>query len=233
MHAKTEGQPFDLVSNESARIHDRLLKVHYDPDGTVDGSMYCLEATADSDARFQQYLPVHGLKHITLDMLPSHFYLMIEQPRSVFSYTILVTFRRLEYDGEFAHHIGLDYASWHLPTNLQDFADQLRKELLQGGQLRRVDVSCEDGSIYMTCVAALSAADDLFSRFKAIDAEILAAYKKCMRVVTELRHPLPGPAENPNIRGLRWWLQHVIVPILGSSAFAALVAWLISSGANN
>ncbi len=219
---------FEVISDDSVRIRGRAFKVHHQAEPFEDGTTHTLEATTDSRNKYGQFLEVHELREISAAMLPVGFSIMIERPKSQFKDTTLAYFKNVRAGHQISQGIYFDYADWHLPINVMDFADLLKAELTEGqARLSKVHIDKADASLYMTCMLNIDTDDDLYARFKDLDASITRAYRRCIQ---SLATPHQQVEHKSDSSGLKWWVRYVVVPLAGSGAFAALIAWLIAKG---
>lgn len=155
---------------------------------------------------------------------------MIERPRSEFKNTTSAHFKHISTGHEISQDIYFDYADWHLPLNIIDFADLLKRELENGpSKLAQVRIYKSDVSVYLICIAAISGNDDLYVKFKEINASIMRAYRTCLHSLTK-PPTTEGTRHKDDTNGVKWWVRYVAVPLVGSGAFAALVAWFVAKG---
>lgn len=79
---------------------------------------------------------------------------------------------------------------------------------------------------------------DLFCDFRIEpDADCYGAFRTTDETIHQLARralatdfPANASIVTAPERGLHWWLRHVVVPLVSSAAFAALITWWLRSG---
>jgi hypothetical protein len=217
----------ELVDKNKIRIHERVFHVHHCDPPLPDGTVYNLEASADRTQRHVQHLELRELHGIKGRDLPHGLSIEIDCLRTAIGNSGIVGIDNLYRGLEISESMYFAYSAWHLPGNLVDFVDELKKELEQKQYgMARVTTDRSDATIYVSSAIAIAPDEDCLVSFTRLDDAMRSAHRAALRRFIAAHAKLVVP-DAPDSRGVKWWLRYVIVPVLGSGACVALVTWLI------
>lgn len=223
---------FEFLPEEKARIGDAIVKVcRCDP--PLDGKWrYSIDATSDEMDTISQKLSVHQLRDVRPPHLPNGIVISIQRPRTEFRELQFVDIRKIDDRSEMHATMVFDFVDWHLPINLQHFAKNYCDAMLKivEGAVATHIIPTEVG-LFITCEVVVSPATNYWSAYRNIDIQVLETYRKCIADTYKPQNENPVqalPMPGSDASGTKWWVRHVLVPIVGSGAFAAAMAGLIT-----
>jgi len=91
---------------------------------------YLADTTSDERDRICQHLFVHDFREVHPSDLPNGISINIYSPRSDFRQIDFVKIKKANDQSELIIVLYFDYVDWHLPINLQNFAERYRDALL-------------------------------------------------------------------------------------------------------
>lgn len=223
---------FELIDKSTFRVGDKVLSGHF-CDPPLDGRYrYVTDGTSDERDRICQHLFVHDFRDVRPSDLPNGISINIQNPKSEFRQVNLVEIRKVEDQSELAIVLSFDYADWHLPLNLQYFAERYRDALLQQvDNARSCDVDQSDVGLFINCSIVVTPDINYLSAYRKADVQVLAAYRKCLADIYRQQHSTKeetAPAQVEDSVGAKWWFRYVIVPVIGSGTVAAIAAGLVA-----
>lgn len=222
--------PFELIDNETIRVGERVVSCHF-CDPPFNGKYrYLADTTSDERDRICQHLFVHDFRDVRPSDLPNGISINIQSPRSDFRQISFAEIKKANDQSELIIVLCFDYVDWHLPMNLQHFAERYRDALLhQVVSALECHIDHSDPGLFINCSISVAPDTDYLSAYAKAVSQILATYRKCLEDI--YKQPSPKEAKLPqadDTAGAKWWFRYVIVPILGSSAVAAIAAGLIA-----
>jgi hypothetical protein len=223
---------FELLGSGKVRLGSNELKAYYLDRVDGDGARYVIEVSADMHQQHMQHLAPHGLREIYPRDLPNGFYLSMERldaTRSFFRNVHFLTILKKDDCLNLGLVISFDHTDWHLPISLAAFSDQYVAALEETPAKARV-VQSEYG-VDITCSFAVAPNEDLYVAIQRTAANCLRKYRECIAsgygVVVQQVRRAPSHVSH-DMYGHKWWIRYVLVPIIGSGAFAAVVAGVLA-----
>lgn len=232
--------PFELLGSGRVRIGQAELKVHVHDDVAADDDRYVIEATADQMQKFGQYFPPHGLRTVRPTDLPNGLYLAIERlesGRSTFRNLHHLTLRKRGDQVTLNLHIYFEHLDWHLPESIATFAERYAAALAAASQFgASASTHIQDTGVEVNLLLFAPASRDIYSTYRDAADACLLQFRSCVAQgyktpKTTDSDPLTKSrpqTEGTDSSGTKWWARYVLVPLLGSGAFAAVVAALIA-----
>lgn len=221
---------FELIDNETLRIGERVVSCHFSDPPFEGKYRYLADTTSDERDRIYQHLFVHDFREVHPSDLPNGISINIQSPRSDFRQINFAEIKKANDQSELIIVLCFDYVDWHLPINLQHFAERYRDALLD-----HVDSALEchidhsDPGLFINCSVSVAPDTDYLSAYKKAVSQILATYRKCLENIYKPPSPKEAkPLQADDTAGAKWWFRYVIVPLLGSGAVAAIAAGLIA-----
>jgi hypothetical protein len=221
---------FELIDNSTFRVGGRVVSCHFSDPPFGGKYRYVAEGTSDERDRICQHLFVHDFREVRPSDLPNGISINIQSPRSEFRQINFTEIKKANDQSELIIVLCFDYADWHLPINLQHFAERYRDALL-----RQVDsaIQCHidqsDPGLFISCSILVAPDTDYLSAYRKAVSQILATYRKNLDgIYKQPSAKEEKAAQSDNTGGAKWWFQYVIVPILGSGAIAAVAAGLMA-----
>lgn len=214
-------RPIELINNNQIRIHDKVFQIISSP---LPGNMLnvSLEVTGDKDHGFGQFFDLSLLRNIRGSMIPEGFSLSIYEVKGSFKPINAVFVKNVPAGRNLGVLFDFAYKAWMLPVNIFDFSELMSRELrLSSGVHVSMDKS--EYGISFFCYFPLGVSDDCFEKYRQVEKQIDDAYTKCVTSITA-----PSVSDQGYEDSAKWWLQHVVVPLVGSGTFAALVVWLMA-----
>jgi hypothetical protein len=223
---------FELLGPGKARLGSNEFIAQCLDAARADGMRYVIEVTADSRQQHGQHLTPHGLREIRPKDLPNGFYLSMERLdathfffRNIHFLTIFKKDDRLKLE----IMISFDHADWHLPVSLAVFSDQYVAALCENSAVAS-GVQSEYG-VDVTYSFIVAPDEDLYLAFQQGAGACLRKYRECIASGyggTAQKVHRVASSLSTDLDGHRWWIRYVVVPIVGSGTFAAVVAALLS-----
>jgi hypothetical protein len=232
--------PFELLSSGRVRIGQAELKIHVDDDVAADDDRYVIEATADLKQKFGQYFPPHGLQAVRPTDLPNGLYLAIERlesGRSTFRNLHHLTLRKRGDQVTLNLYIYFEHLDWHLPESIATFAERYADALVAASQLgASASTHIQDTGVGVDLLLFAPPNRDIYSTYRDAADSCLLQFRSCVAQgyktpKTNDSDPLTKTTpktESADSSGTKWWVRYVLVPLLGSGAFAAVIAALIA-----
>jgi len=129
--------------------------------------------------------------------------------------------------------VDLNFADWHLPGNLRDFADTYRSAVLDAiTGPAGVHIEQNEAGYSLECTAVVLPSTDLYDAYQALAEEVLIAYRKALAHLVKPAgtDPKGNAAATPatDTHGPRWWIRYVLVPVQGSGAVAAAATTVLA-----
>lgn len=217
-----------IISDKEISIGERTLPIfHHDPQ--INGVEYSLEATSDSNNTYQPQLYVRQLNGITAGMLPNCLDISIYNPKSPFRFIDYLVIRKQANSCVMIIFITLYYSKWDYTLNLVQWSEIFRNNLLSKvKEIRTANKHRDEYGVNFSCEANMSETDDIFDMFERLGSAIESVYMESIKSA-ELTPSDSDSKQLPSKRGeLKWWIQYVLAPLLGSGAFAAIVAWMVT-----
>lgn len=223
---------FEFLSEEQARIGDAIVKV-YRCNPPLDGKWkFSIEATSDDRDTIVQKLRLHELRDVRPPDIPNGTAIMIQRPRTEFRELQFADIRKIDDRSEMHVTMVFDFIDWHLPISLQHFAksycDAMLK-LVEGAT--STHIAATEAGLFITCEVAVPPITNFWAAFQNIDTQVLATYRKCIADTYIPKSEMPVQTQAPQLtdaHGARWWIRYVLVPIVGSGTFAAVIAGLMA-----
>lgn len=226
MRART----FELIDNETFRVGERVVSCHF-VDPPVQGKYrYLAETTSDERDRICQHLSIHDFREIHPSDLPNGISINIQSPRSDFRQIHFAEIKKVNDQSELVIVLCFDYVDWHLPINLQHFAERYRDALLSHVD-RALDchIDHSEPGLILSCSISVPPDTDYLSAYGKAVSQILATYRTSLENIYKPPSPKGAkPIQADDSAGAKWWFRYVIVPVLGSGAVAAIAAGLIA-----
>lgn len=216
-----------IISNKEILIGERILPIfHHDP--LIDGAEYSLETTSDSKNKFQPELYVRQLKGVTANLLPDRLDISIYNPKSPFRFIDYLVVKKRATSCTMTIFLTFYYSKWDHALNLVQWSEIFRSDLLSKVTAIKTAVKHRDEyGVNFLCDVNLSDTDDIFEVFERVGSDIETVYVQSIKRADIAISDSQSELLPDKRRELRWWIQYVVVPLLGSGAFAALVAWLV------
>jgi hypothetical protein len=230
--------PFELLGQGRVRIGSVDLKVHEYPAATADEDRYVIEATADQHQKFAQHFPPHELRSTRPSDLPNGLYLSIERlehGRAIFRNLHFLTVKKYRDQTTLTLAIYFEHWDWHLPESVTTFAERYASALTAlpgGGSLALAQTQDTGAAVTYSLVAPVD--QDIYTSFQNAAQGCLKQFRTCIAEGyktssgSSARSKSPFKIESSDSTGPRWWVRFVLVPLLGSGAFAAFIAALIA-----
>lgn len=221
---------FELINQTTVRIGDRVLTSHL-CDPPLEGKhRYVIEATSDERNRYGQQLYIHDFREIYPTDLPNGISINIERPKSSFRDVGFIDIKKSDDHSELSIIVCLDFADWHLPLNLPHFAEKYIDSLKENvAGILRAEIETTDAGLYIVCGVTVMPTSTYLSAYRNLDAQVLATYRKCLGDIYKPKSVKKAePGQPQDYSGTKWWVRYVVVPVIGSGAFAAAAAWLIA-----
>lgn len=220
---------FELIDNQTFRIRERVVSCHF-MDPPFEGKYrYLADTTSDERDRICPHLFVHDFREVHPSDLPNGISINIHSPRSDFRQIDFVGIKKVNDQSEIIIVLCFDYIDWHLPINLQHFAERYRDALLlHVDSALECHIDHSDPGLLINCSISVTPDTDYLSAYRKAVSQILVTYRKCLENIYK-------PSSSKEVKllqaddtaGAKWWFRYVIVPILGSGAVAAIAAGLI------
>lgn len=217
------------VSKDSVWIGDRQLDAHiYDP-SLSDGTKIVIEATGDRRLRTPQTLFVTELRNVLAGSMPKGFQLSIYQPENYDSLVEGVQFQDVGTGPQMVLVLYRYFHKWEYRKNLIHFFDEFRSKIESGvvGCVE-TDSDRDEYGLRLLVHVQLESTSDLHDAYRKASDDIYRLYRESIRgaenEVAELVTRTDGTTEPEP----KWWIRHVVVPILSGGAGAALVAWVLA-----
>lgn len=222
---------FELIDNSSFRVGERVVSCHF-CDPPFDGKYsYLADATSDERDDIVQHLFVHDFRHVRPSDLPNGISINIQRPKTEFRQVNFAEIKKVNDQSELIIVLCFDYADWHLPFNLQNFAKAYCDALLRHlDNAFQVNIDQTEVGLFISCSVAVSPETTYLSAYREADGQVLAIYRTCLENIYKYPH-LTKETKSPqadDTAGARWWFRYVIVPVLGSGAVAAIAAGLMA-----
>jgi hypothetical protein len=224
--------PFELLVPDRVRIGDVELRAHYNADAGKGEDRYVVEATASPHKSYAQRFALHELRHLTPADLPNGFYMSVESveyAKLKFRDIHFLTLSKHDDKLRVRLTIALDHADWHLPVNLTNFAELYVDALSQS-----ITAEMDRGDYGVSIVGSVIAPPDtnLFKTTSDLAETCLRKYRECIASgyssTIGKTKVAPSPGGASDVAGSKWWMRYVVVPLLGSGAFAAAIAGLVA-----
>lgn len=221
---------FELIDNKTFRVGERVVGCHF-MDPPFNGRYrYIADTTSDERDRIGQHLFVHDFREVRPSDLPNGISIHIQAPRSDFRQICFAEIKKVNDQSELIITLSFNYVDWHLPINLQHFAERYRSALLHHvDSALECSIEHSGPGIFVNCSISVAPDTDYLSAYEKAANQILASYRKCLEDI--YKPPSRNEAKQPqagDTAGAKWWFRYVIVPILGSGAVAAIAAGLIA-----
>ena len=221
---------FELIDNQTFRIGERVVSCHF-MDPPFEGKYrYLADTTSDERDRICQHLFVHDFREVHPSDLPNGISINIYSPRSDFRQIDFVKIKKANDQSELIIVLCFDYVDWHLPINLQNFAERYRDALLHHvDSALECNIDHSDLGLFINCSISVAPDIDYMSAYSKAVSQTLATYRKCLEnIYTPSSSKEAKPLQADDSAGAKWWFRYVIAPILGSGAVAAIAAGLIA-----
>lgn len=234
---------FELLSPERLRIGSINYTVRSDPSAS-DGEIYMLEASADPDQRHAQHLAPANLRGVRAADLPNGFYLSIERlskAKPALRNIHFLVVRKESDQVRVSTTAAFDHSDWHLPESLVHFAHRYAVALSASlGLGSNVSVDENDTGVEVTVHTQPAPERDLFAEYTAVAEACLVVYRASIaeryssQAIAKPERDLqpstapPTPAAPGDSAGAKWWFRYVLVPVIGSGAFAVLAAGILA-----
>lgn len=222
---------FEIIDKASFRVGDKLLSGH-SCDPPLDGKYrYAMEGTSNERDRIVQHLFIHDFREVRPVDLPNGVSIHISNPKSEFRQVNFAEIKKINDQSELTIILCFDYVDWHLPLNLQHFAERYSGTLLrQVDSAIRCDIDQTEVGLFINCSIVVAPETNFLSAYRKADAQILAIYRKCLADIYTQQHPTKEivTTQAKDNDGSKWWFRYVIVPIIGSGTVAAIAASLMA-----
>lgn len=217
---------FELIDNETFRVGERVVSCHF-MDPPFSGKFrYLADTTSDKRDQIVQHLFIHDFREVHPSDLPNGISISIYSPRSDFRQISSAAIKKANDQSELIISQCFDYGDWHLPINLQHFAERYRDALLHQVEAAfECQVEYSEPGLFIICSISVSPDSDYLSVYGKATSQILAIYRECVEnIYKPVSRKEVKPLRTDDTAGAKWWFRYVIVPLLGSSAVAAIAA---------
>jgi hypothetical protein len=222
---------FELIDKSTFRVGDKVLSGHF-CDPPLNGKYrYVTDGTSDERDRIGQHLFIHDFRDVRPVDLPNGISINIQNPKSEFRQVNFAEIKKVNDQSELTVILCFDYVDWHLPLNLQHFAERYSNALLrQMDSAMRCHIDQTEVGLFINCSIAVAPEMNFLSAYRRADAQILSIYRKCLADIYNQQHQPKevAPTQAEENTGSKWWFRYVIVPVIGSGTVAAVAAGLMS-----
>lgn len=221
---------FELIDNKTFRVGETVVSCHFSDPPFNGKYRYLADCTSNERDRICQHLFIHDFRNVRPSDLPNGISINIQSPRSDFRQINFVEIKKANDQSELIIVLCFDYVDWHLPINLQNFAERYRDALLLGVEnVLECHIDHSEPGLFINCSISVVPDTDYLSAYRIAVSQILATYRKCLEDIYKQPPAKEAKMAQANdTGGAKWWFQYVIVPILGSGAVAAVAAGLIA-----
>lgn len=220
-----------ILNDNLFEIGREQYKVFYRENPRKHEYKYYIEADGNDLSKFRQHLSPYNLSQITPEELPDSIRIKIDWPKAQFKNVIFVEYHRTSdvYTLEYTAYI--DYSDWKENINLFKFVEKFIEDLKKrNASIINTYMYRETDSVYFVLTKKLQGDDDCLQTYLDLDKFVDNTYHS---ILTDRDTNLfQNKSENKEVETekYKWWIRFVIVPIICSGTFAALVAWLVVKG---
>ena len=223
---------FEILENKRIRIGSQLLDMHLSSP-PLDGKWkYIIEATSDTRDKIVQHLNMHQLGDIYPTDLPNGISISISSPKTEFRAIQFADIKKLDDQSELRVTMIFDFVDWHLPVNLQHFGENYRDAMLvEVKEALLAEITTTEFGLFITCGVRVPPKTNYLDAYRKINTQVLTTYRKCIADTyksKDIKVINSRPLQKSDSTGLKWWVRYVLVPVIGSGAFAAVIAGLIT-----
>jgi hypothetical protein len=220
------GSKFEIINSKELRIGKRTLSYHHQ-NPPIDNTIYSIDASDNSRDSHTQKLHPFDFKEIKPSDLPNGITISLAISQAEFSYLCYFYINKANDQVEISVLVDLLFKEWHLQTNLAHFIELYKSTLFEViTNISDIEIEPTDVGYFVIAKSKVLTSSAIYDAYIKLSKEVLFAYRKSLANLTLDNSKKSSFNIPPDSSGLRWWLRYVLVPIIGSGTFVAVIVWL-------
>lgn len=209
-------------------LSGRQLKASFYDEPMSDGSICLVEATSRPTWAYQTFLAPNELRGVRAVDLPQGFQIIISHPTARSRGLDYLHFQNCSNGLNLVFSVRFTFDDWEERINLIHFVEDIRSlvELrMPGCQAAWVDR--DEYGVDICCKIKLEPKDDIYEIFAISDRKMSELHREVISGEGRPFQSLLEVAAVSKESELKWWVRHVIVPVIGGTTVAAVISWFL------
>lgn len=198
------------------QIGSKELECNFD-ENPDDGFHTWLDAVGDPAVKHAQKFYPANFQGISGEQFPDSVWFSIYNLKRGFRFIDSIVVKKLNGKCTLVNSMSIDFQFWDLEESLGSFIDRYADALRNSPLGVKVETEKTEYGYYLTSTIPVAPGDGIYSRLIKLEELQESTYRKQL---------VPVKSHASNRYGeerIHWWIRYVIVPLLGSSAVAAVL----------